>query len=169
MLNCRLLLVTGGFGACLLAAPRRGDAQRVVYYTYSTNSVDMTACRGFTSIHRAAWSRDDKKKDNLNVSYPIVADVDPQSPAGTGGFANGDSIVMINRFTTLGERDPELSLWHLDVGDLNRAQVKRGSQTIELSFRMGEWVTLPGDSTVADPAATGGRTRRVCRAAGAGR
>jgi hypothetical protein len=63
---CRLLLVTG-FGVCLLAVPSRADAQRVVYYTYSTNSVDMQSCRGFTSIHRAVWSRDDKKHDSLNV------------------------------------------------------------------------------------------------------
>ena len=165
MPNCRLLLVTGGLGACLLAAPRRSDAQRVVYYTYFTNSADMPACRGFTSIHRAVWSHDDKKKDDLNVSYPVAADVDPRSPAGLSGVANGDSIVMINRFVTLGTRDPELSLWNLDVGDFNRVQVKRGSQTMELSFHMGEWVTLPGDGTVADPAVTGGQTRRVCRAA----
>ena len=165
MLNYRVLLVTGGFGACLLAAPRRGEAQRLVYYTYFTNSAEMPACRGFTSIHRAAWSRDDKKNDNLNVSYPVVADVDPRSPAGATGLANGDSIVLINRFPTLGARNPELSLWNLDVGDFNRMQVKRGSQVMELSFHMGAWVTLPGDSTVADPAATGGRSRRVCRAA----
>jgi hypothetical protein len=162
MLSCRLLLVTGGFGACLLIAPRRGEAQRVVYYTYSTNSADMAACRGFTSIHRAVWSHNDKKKDSLNVSYPVAADVDPRSPAGVGGIANGDSIVTINRFATLGARDPELSLWNLDVGDFNRVQVKRGTQMIDLSFHMGEWVQLPGDSTVADPA-TGARTRRVCR------
>jgi hypothetical protein len=165
MRNCRLLLVTGGFGACLLAAPRCLHAQRVVYYTYSTNSADMAACRGFTSIHGAVWSHDDKKRDSLNVSYPVAADMDPQSPAGLSGLANGDSIVMINRFATLGARDPELSQWNLDVGDFNRIQVKRGSRTMEFSFHMGEWVTLPGDGTVADPAATGGRTRRVCRAA----
>ena len=165
MLNHRLLLVTGGFGACLLAAPLRSDAQSVVYYTYLTNAADMLACRGFTSIHRAAWSRDDKSKDNLNVSYPVAADVDPRSPAGAAGLANGDSLVQINRFPTLGARDPELSLWNLDVGDFNRVQVKRGGRMLELSFHMGAWVTLPGDSTVVDPAATGGRSRRVCRAA----
>jgi hypothetical protein len=163
MPNYRLLLVTGGLGACLLAAPRSSEAQKIVYYTYSTNSADMASCRGFTSIHRAVWSRDEKKKDSLNVSYPLVADVDPRSPAGASGLVNGDSIVMINRFTTLGERDPELSLWNLDIGEFNRVQVKRGSQLLELSFHMGEWAMLPGDSTVADPS-TGKPTRRVCRA-----
>ncbi len=162
MLNRRVMLATAGFGICLLGVPVRVGAQRVVHYTYFTNSADMAACRGFTSIHRAVWSRDDKKADSLNASYPVVADVDPESPAGVGGLANGDSIVMINRFTTLGARDPELSLWNLDVGDFNRVQVKRGSRTLELSFHMGAWVMLPGDSTVADPA-TGQRTRRVCR------
>lgn len=164
MRNYRSLLVAGGIGACLLAAPRRGDAQHLVYYTYFTNSAEMPACRGFTSIHRAAWSHDDKKKDDLNVSYPVVADVDPRSPAGAAGLVNGDSIVQINRFPTIGARDPELSLWNLDVGDFNRVQVKRSGQTMELSFHMGAWVALPGDSTVVD-AATGGRTRRVCRTA----
>jgi hypothetical protein len=169
MLDYRLMLVTAGFGACLMGAPQRCEAQRseaprVVYYTYSTNSADMTGCRGFTSIHRAVWSRDEKRKDSLNVSYPIAQDVDPRSPSGMGGLANGDSIVMINRFTTLGARDPELSLWNLDEGDFNRMRVKRGSETIELSFHMGAWAMLPGDSTVADPS-TGKPTRRVCRAA----
>jgi hypothetical protein len=165
MLNYRVLLLTGGIGACLMAAPRRGEAQRLVYYTYFTNSAEMPACRGFTSIHRAVWSHDDKKKDDLNVSYPVAADVDPRSPAGAAGLANGDSIVQINRFPTIGARDPELSLWNLDVGDFNRVQVKRGGQGMEFVFHMGAWLTLPGDSTVADPAAMGGRTRRVCREA----
>src|ERR1039457_1023108 len=133
MLNCRLLLVTGGLGACLLASPRRGEAQRVIYYTYSTTSAEMGSCRGFTSIHRAVWSHDDKKKDSLNVSYPLAANVDPRSPAGMGGLADGDSIVTINRFATLGVREPELSLWNLDVGDFNRMQVKRGDRTMEFS------------------------------------
>ena len=164
MLHCRLLLVTGGFGVCLLAAPRRGEAQRVVYYTYLTTSTDMTTCRGFTSIHRAVWSRDDRKKDDLNASYPVVAEMDPLSPAGLGGLADGDSLVMINRVTTLGARDPELSLWNLDAGDFNRVQVKRGSQIMDLSFHMGEWVMLPADRATVDPA-MGGQTRRVCRAA----
>jgi hypothetical protein len=164
MLNCRRWLVTGAFGTCLVGAPARGGAQRVVYYTYATNSTNMTACRGFTSVHRAVWSRESDRKDSLNVSYPVAADVDPKSPAGLGGLANGDSIVMINRFTTLDARDPELSLWNLEVGDFNRMQVKRGGRTIELTFHMGAWRTLPGNSTVPDPA-TGARTRRVCRPA----
>ena len=151
MLKHRVLLVTGGFGICLLAVPTRSDAQRVVYYTYSTNAADMPACRGFTSIHRAVWSRDDKKRDSLNVSYPVAADVDPDSPAGRGGIANGDSLVTINRFSTIRAEGPELSLWNLDVGDLNRVDVRRGMQTVSLTFRMGEWV----------PA--GGGTQKVCR------
>ncbi len=154
MLDYRLFLVTGGFGVCLLTAPQIVSAQAVVYYTYSTNSTNMIACRGFTSIHRASWSRNDKKKDSLNVSYPVVADVDPSSPAGVGGLANGDSIVMINRFTTLGARDPELSLWNIDVGDFNRVQVKRGDKMVELSFHMGVWVDGTG------PSAAG---QKVCR------
>ncbi len=142
-MNYRLLLLTGGFAVCLLAIPSRSDAQRVVYYTYSTNSADMPACRGFTSIHRAVWSRD-KKHDSLNVSFPVVTEIDPDSPAGRGGIQNGDSLVTINRFTTIGDRDPELSLWNIEVGDLNRVDVRRGSQVLSLSFRMGEWVAPPG-------------------------
>lgn len=160
MLNCRQLLVTGGFGVCVLATPSRGNAQAVVYYTYSTNSTNMVACRGFTSIHQASWSRSDKKKDSLNVSFPVVADVDPLSPAGESGLINGDSIVMINRFTTLGAREPELSLWNLDAGDFNQVQVKRAGQMIELSFHMGVWV----DGTSSN-AANGGRATKICRAA----
>jgi hypothetical protein len=155
VLDYRLFLVTGGFGVCLLCAPQAVSAQAVVYYTYSTNSTNMVACRGFTSIHRAAWSRSDKKKDSLNVSYPVVADMDPQSPAGVAGLVNGDSIVMINRFTTLGARDPELSLWNLDVGDFNRVLLKRGDKMVDVSFHMGVWVTAPGES--------GGDARKVCR------
>jgi S1-C subfamily serine protease len=143
MLDHRMLLVMGGIGACLLAVPRRSDAQRVVYYTYSTNSADMPACRGFTSVHRAVWSKD-KKRDSLNVSFPVASEVDPDSPAGRGGVQNGDSLVTINRFTTIGDRDPELGLWNIEVGDLNRVDVRRGSQTLSLSFRMGEWVAPPG-------------------------
>jgi hypothetical protein len=79
-------------------------------------------------------------------------------------LADGDSIVMINRYTTLGGRDPELSLWNLDARDFNRVRVKRGAEIKELSFRMGEWVLLPGDRLTVDPAA-GGQTRRMCRAA----
>jgi S1-C subfamily serine protease len=153
MRNDRLLLLTGGFMVCLLAVPRRSDAQeRIVYYTYSTNSADMPACRGFTSVHRAVWSKD-KKRDSLNVSFPIVTELDPDSPAGRGGVQNGDSLVTINRFTTIGDRDPELSLWNIEVGDLNRVDVRRGSQTVSLTFRMGEWMTAP----------SGGGAPRVCR------
>jgi hypothetical protein len=162
MLNRRLLLLTGILGACMLAVPPSAGAQRVVYYTYATTSADMPSCRGFTSIHRAVWYHDDKRKDNLNVSYPVVAELDPRSPAGIAGFADGDSIVTINRYSTIGARDPELSLWNLDVGDFNRVQVKRGNQTLELSFHMGGWVVPPLDGTAASPTA-GEQPARVCR------
>ncbi len=152
MRHYRLLLLTGGFAVCSLAVPRRSDAQRVVYYTYSTNSADMPACRGFTSIHRAVWSRD-KKRDSLNVSFPVATEVDPDSPAGRGGIQNGDSLVTINRFTTIGDRDPELSLWNIEVGDLNRVDVRRGAQTVSLTFRMGVWMEPP----------PGSAAQKVCR------
>jgi hypothetical protein len=159
MTTCRLLLV-GGFGVCMLAPDRRSDAQRVVYYTYFTNGTDMTACRGFTSVHRAKWVYDDRKKDSLNVSYPVVADLDPLSPAGRGGLANGDSLVRINSYTTLGANDPELGMWNLEIGASNTLRVKRGETAMAVSFAMGEWVTQRS----ADGAA-GGPTQRVCRPA----
>jgi hypothetical protein len=157
----RLMLVTGGLVVCALCAPRSLAAQRVVSYTYFTNSTDLDACRGFTSIHHAIWSREDPRKDNLNATYPIVADLDPQSPAGRAGLANGDSIITINRSSTLGGADPELGLWNLGRGDFNRFQVKRGTQVLELSFHMGEWVSAPGVREVANTAGAAGT--RVCR------
>ncbi|MGH7655982.1 MAG: PDZ domain-containing protein [Gemmatimonadaceae bacterium] len=137
------------------------NAQQTVSYTYFTNSTDLDACRGFTSIHHAVWSREDPKKDNVNASYPVVADLDPQSPAGLSGLANGDSIVTVNRVSTVGSADPEIGLWNLERGDLNTFQVKRGNRLIELSFHMGEWVKAPSVSAVANAGAV--QPQKVCR------
>ena len=143
---------------------RGGSAQDLVYYTYSVRTTDMATCRGFTGIHRAVGSRSDPKKDSVNVSYPVVADVDPLSPAGVAKLANGDSLVSVNGYSTLGAMPMEIGMWNTDAGDHNILKIKRGTRTLTLTLYMGERVTLPGDSTVRDPT-TGDRTRQVCRPA----
>jgi hypothetical protein len=160
----RLSLVTGGLAGCLLSAPRNASAQDLVYYTYSVRATDAATCRGFTGIHRALWSHSDPKKDNVNVSYPVVADLDPRSPAGVAKLATGDSLVTVNGYSTLGAMPIEIGVWNTDAGDHNTLKVKRGARTLELTLYMGEWVTLPGDSTVRNPI-TGERTQQVCRPA----
>jgi len=160
----RLMCMTGGMGGCLLSVPRTLHAQDLVYYTYSVRATDAATCRGFTGIHRALWSRSDPKKDNVNVSYPVVADVDPLSPAGAAKLANGDSLVTVNGYSTLGAAPVEIGVWNTDYGDHNTLKVKRGARVLVLTLYMGAWVRLPGDSTVRDPI-TGGRTQQVCRPA----
>lgn len=161
----RLTLPTVTLLAAFACAPGLLGAQKMTYYTYSTNSTDLESCRNFNSIHRAVWSSADPKGDNLNVSYPVVAAVDAASPAGVAGIANGDSLVAVNGTSTLRSSAPEISLWHLDVGARNVASIKRGSRMLEVAFEMGEWVAAPGAATEPDPATGQPRLRRLCRSA----
>jgi hypothetical protein len=101
----------------------------------------VSACHGFAIDHFDPVSR------RGDSTYSIVAHLDPQSPAGLAGIANGDTVVTLNG---VAGGWPEQSSWKDNPGDTNSVRVKGRGEIRDVSFAVGTYVSLPLRVIVSD-------------------
>ncbi len=67
----------------------------------------------------------------------LVLGVEPGSPAARGGLREGDVIVALNGDDLVGESDLPAALNRMDAGDRVTLDVRRGGQTVKVTFELG--------------------------------